>query len=170
MMTNLSFDEFASQLQIVLMPTKRAELNDALKREISSIKPYPDALEAMARLRDAGVKIGICSNLASPYGPVVKDVFPKMHGYAFSYELGVMKPDSRIYLSICEQMGVVPGHYFGSETGRVMMIGDSRRCDRDGPRAAGIVGLHLDRSGNGQINDFVQFAHLIIERNNAQYV
>ncbi|WPX63538.1 HAD family hydrolase [Pseudomonas sp. MH10] len=126
-------------------------MNDALEREVSSIKPYPDAVEAMAQLRDAGVKIGICSNLAAPYGSVVRDIFPKMHGYAFSYELGVMKPDPLIYQAVCEQMGVMPGQYFSGAIGRVFMIGDSRRCDRDGPRAVGVFGLHLDRTGLGQI-------------------
>jgi FMN phosphatase YigB (HAD superfamily) len=167
MTTYLSIEEIASHLGISLTPAKHDELSDALEREVSSIKPYPDAAQAMAQLRDAGVKIGICSNLAAPYGPVVRDIFPEMHGYAFSYELGVMKPDPSIYLSVCEQMGVLPGQYFSGDTGRVMMIGDSRRCDRDGPRATGICGIHLDRTGFGQIRDLVQFVQKVIERNNS---
>lgn len=38
------------------------------------------------------------------------------------------------------------------------MIGDSKRCDRDGPRSVGIMGFHLDRTGRGSLNDLVQFA------------
>lgn len=40
-----------------------------------------------------------------------------------------MNPEPAIYLTICHQMGVAPGHFFSLETGRVVMIGDSRRCD-----------------------------------------
>ncbi|MEX5499158.1 HAD family hydrolase [Pseudomonas syringae] len=163
MTTCLSFDELASRLGIVLSSSTRKELSRALEVELSSIEPYPDAVEAVIRLRNAGVKLGICSNLAAPYGPVVKSLFPQMDGYAFSYQLGVMKPEAAIYRSICNQMGVEPGLFFNSERGRVAMIGDSRRCDRDGPRGVGILGIHLDRLGRGQIQDLAQFAQIAID-------
>lgn len=164
MTTNLSFDELARQLGIVLSPSKRKGLNRALELELSSIEAYPDAIVAISRLKDAGIKVGICSNLSAPYGPVVKSLFPAMDGYAFSFELGVMKPESAIYQSICNQMDVEPGHFFSVETGRVVMIGDSRRCDRDGPRTIGISGHHLDRTGRGQIKDLAQFAQIVIDQ------
>lgn len=41
------------------------------------------------------------------------------------------------------------------------MIGDSKRCDRDGLRSVGIMGFHLDRTGRGSLNDLVQFADLL---------
>ncbi|WP_458130267.1 HAD family hydrolase [Pseudomonas sp. Z2-11] len=163
MTTNLSFVELASRLGIVLSSSKRKELNRALEQELSSIKAYPDAIEAVSRLQNAGIKLGICSNLAAPYGPIVRRLFPEMDGYAFSFELGIMKPEPAIYRSICNQMGVVPGYFFDLKTERVVMIGDSQRCDRDGPRKVGISGLHLDRTGRGQIQDLTQFAQFVIE-------
>ncbi|WP_186511846.1 hypothetical protein [Pseudomonas marginalis] len=45
------------------------------------------------------------------------------------------------------------------------MIGDSIRCDRDGPRAVGIMGHHLDRKGGVRITDLSQFAKLIADAN-----
>lgn len=167
MTTNLSFTELSAELQISLTPSKRKELTQALELELSSIEPYPDAVAAISRLHDAGVKVGICSNLARPYGPVVRKLFPKMDGYAFSYKLGVMKPDPLIYQAICTQMNVEPGHYL-DESGGVVMIGDSPRSDRDGPRKAGIMGFHLDRVGQGRIRNLVQFAQLVIDKNNVQ--
>lgn len=164
MTTRLSITEMASHLGVSLTTSKREELDSALKLELTSIEPYPDAIEAVSRLQNAGIKLGICSNLAAPYGPIVRRLFPKMDGYAYSYELGVMKPESAIYQSICNQMGVEPGRFFSSETGRVVMIGDSRRCDRDGPRAAGIMGFHLDRTKRGQIHDLKQFAQLVTDQ------
>ncbi|EGH16515.1 hypothetical protein Pgy4_26045 [Pseudomonas savastanoi pv. glycinea str. race 4] len=69
MTTNLSFDDLALRLGIELYPLKREELNRDLERELSSIERYPDAVEAVSRLQDAGIKVGICSNLAALYGP-----------------------------------------------------------------------------------------------------
>jgi FMN phosphatase YigB (HAD superfamily) len=165
MTTNLSLIEAASQLGISLSSAKREELSRALELELSSIEPFPDALEAISRLQGAGVKLGICSNLASAYGPVIKQLFPYLDGYAFSFEIGVIKPNPAIYRAICRQMNVTPGHNFGGGQGRVLMIGDSQKCDRDGPRAIGIMGLHLDRGGRGQISDLAQFAQLVIDQN-----
>jgi len=164
MTTNLSLVEAASQLGISLSPAKRAELSRALELELSSVEPFPDALEAISRLQGAGLKLGICSNLASPYGPVLKELFPTMDGYAFSYEVGAIKPDPVIYQAICSQIGVEPGNCFSGERGCVWMIGDSPSCDRDGPRAVGILGHRLDRTGGGQIRDLEHFARLVIER------
>ncbi|KWS28947.1 HAD family hydrolase [Pseudomonas syringae] len=165
MTTNLSLVEMASQLGIYLSPAKRQELTRALELELASIEPFPDALEAVARLQGAGVRLGICSNLASPYGPVIKELFPNFDGYAFSYEVGAIKPDPVIYQSICSQMDVEPGHHFGGERGRVLMIGDSKRCDQDGPRLVGMMGLRLDRNGNGPIKGLLQFAEMVINQN-----
>jgi FMN phosphatase YigB (HAD superfamily) len=163
MTTNHSIYEIASHLGIHLTPAKREELSRMLERELTSIQAFPDAKTAIALLQEAGVKVGICSNLASPYGPIVREIFPQLNGYAFSFELGVMKPEPSIYRSICSQMDVEPGHVFGGERGRVVMIGDSKRCDQNGPRLVGMMGLHLDRKRQGAINDLQQFAELVID-------
>lgn len=165
MTTSLSLVEAASQLGISLTPEKRQELTRALELELSSIQAFPDAKAAVSRLQSAGLKLGICSNLASPYGPVIREFFPNLDGYAFSYEVGTTKPDPIIYQAICSQMNVAPGHHFSGGQGRVLMIGDSQRCDRDGPRTIGIMGFHLDRGGRGQICDLEQFAKLVIDQN-----
>lgn len=165
MTTNLSLVEMASQLGIYLSPAKRQELTRVLELELASIEPFPDALAAVARLQAAGVRVGICSNLACPYGPVIRKLFPNLDGYAFSYEVGAIKPNPIIYQAICSQMHVEPGHYFSSEQGRVLMIGDSKKCDQDGPRLIGMMGLHLDRKGQDAINDLKRFADLVIDHN-----
>lgn len=90
-------------------------------------------------------------------------LFPDLDGYAFSYEEGVSKPHPAIYRSICEKLGVTPGDYFGRNAIQVAMIGDSRKCDRDGPRGVGMMGFHLDRSGEVGFADLVRFAQLVIE-------
>lgn len=97
--------------------------------------------------------VGVCSNLAEAYGAPVKRLFPSLDAYTFSYQLGALKPDPVMYRHACEQMGVPLDDRFGGE--RVGMVGDSLRCDCNGPRALGINGIHLVRSGVGKITNLM---------------
>lgn len=166
MTANLTFDQMADHLSIELSPSKRAELDDALGKELASVEPYPDAFEAIAKLQESGVIIGICSNLAQPFGSVIRKAFPHVQCHAFSYEFGIMKPTPEIYLAVYREMGVEAGHRDAGD-GRVVMIGDSRKCDRDGPGGVGIMGYHLDRSGLGEISDLMQFTNRVIGHDSA---
>jgi len=157
---NLSLPEAAEHLGIKIAAARLSEIEDALEGEISAIEAYPDALEAIALLQAHHVLVGVCSNLAAPYGAAVKRLFPKLDAYAFSYELGVIKPNPTIYQAACQMLGGVPGNIFGSE--RVVMIGDSLRCDCHGPREVGIIGVHLDRSGLGRVSNLIDFANHVI--------
>lgn len=67
-----------------------------------------------------------------------------------------MKPDPAMYQHICTQLEVAPSQLPGSNAPHVLMIGDSRRCDADGPRAAGLEGYHLDRSGAGRFSNLLK--------------
>ncbi|EPN45742.1 haloacid dehalogenase-like family hydrolase [Pseudomonas syringae pv. actinidiae ICMP 18807] len=168
MTANLSFARIADHLGISLSASKRIEMSEALEKELSSIEPYLDAVRAISELQDSDILVGVCSNLVQPYGPVIKELFPSIEHHAFSFELGVTKPDPHIYRFICGQMGVDPGHCFDAEKGQVLMIGDSPKCDRDGPRAVGIMGHHLQRVGHGRITDLNQFVQLVLDRNRAE--
>lgn len=158
-----SLEEAADQLGIRVSPTRLQELEEELGREIASITRFEDGAEAIALLRAEGVRVGICSNLCEPYGDAVLQAFPELDGYAFSYQVGAMKPDALIYESICNALQVTPGHLFGDQHDQIAMVGDSLKCDQDGPRAVGMLGFHLDRSGRGAVRDLVQFAQLVIE-------
>ncbi len=161
LMTNeLSLGEAACVLGIKLTPARLLLLERAMEEEVASIRPYPDALEAIAILHAAGVKVAICSNLAKPYGVAVKQILPDLDGYVFSYQAGVTKPDPIIYQEACSLLGVQPGNEFGGQ-GRVVMIGDSPRCDRDGPRQVGISGFLLRRGQPNGFSSLVGFAHTI---------
>lgn len=162
LMTNeLSIGEAACILGIKLTPARLHLLEQAMKEEVASIRAYPDALEAIAILHAAGVKVAICSNLAKPYGMAIKQILPDLDGYGFSYQAGVMKPDPIIYRETCNLLGVQPGNEFGGQ-GRVVMIGDSPRCDRDGPRQVGISGFLLSRGQPNGFSSLVGFAHTIV--------
>lgn len=148
----------AGLLGIELSIDQLATLQGMLDAELESIRLFDDALPAIERLQQGGIKIGLCSNLAKPYCPVVRRLIPGLDGYALSAEEGAVKPDPQIYTAICSQLGVVPGRVFGVDAEHVLMIGDSKSCDVDGPRASGILGHHLNRSGGDgfrNLHDFV---------------
>ncbi|MGY2095710.1 HAD family hydrolase [Pseudomonas simiae] len=162
-MTNrLSLAGAAAVFGIKLSSGELCRLEALLKQEIDSIRPFPDAIEAVHVLLAAGLPVAACSNLAEPYGAVVKQFFPRLDGYGFSFQLGVMKPAPAMYLQTCNLLGVEPGNDFNGQ-GRVMMIGDSIRCDRDGPRQIGIGGVLLRRGQLEGFSSLSAFARAVLE-------
>lgn len=129
--------------------------------ELASLTLYEDALESITMLQQAGIKIGLCSNLAAPYGTAVRRLLPGLDSYGFSFEVGAVKPDPIIYQSVCRTLGIEPGNQLGGD--RVVMAGDSIRCDRDGARAAGIAGFYLNREGMGDFRSLVKLAEQVLE-------
>ncbi|ELQ02007.1 HAD family hydrolase [Pseudomonas syringae] len=150
----------AELLDIKITPERLAQIQDSLDREVHSIEAFPEALEAIQALQAQRIRVGVCSNLAAPYGSALKHLFPTLDAYALSYEIGALKPDPVMYRSACKLLGLSVGDRFGEE--RVAMVGDSLRCDCHGARAVGINGLHLDRSGAGKITNLMDFASLIL--------
>ena len=156
-------EETASAFGIKLEPTQLIELQSTLDRELESIKCFDDALPAIERLQEHGIKVGVCSNLAGPYCSKVRSLLPGMNAYALSAETGVLKPDREMYRSVCAMLDTFPGQVMGSGTAQVLMIGDSKRCDELGPRPFGIVGHHLDRKGAGRFQSLIEFTSAITE-------
>lgn len=163
MTSNLNLDAAAETFGIYVSPEQMKSLQHDLEDELDSIRVYPDAIDALRVLKTEGVATGICSNLAAPYGPVLRQHLSDVDGFALSYDVGVMKPHPDIYREICHQLGVFPGLNMPHSDERVAMIGDSVQCDRDGPKAVGISGFHLDRKGKGPISCLMQFAELALK-------
>ncbi len=161
MTRELDWREAADALGIRAGYVKLHGLSRMLQEELESMTLYEDAVKAIALLQGAGVKVGLCSNLASGYGPTVRQLLPGLDAYGFSYEIGAMKPNPIIYQSVCRDLGVQPGQQLWRD--RVVMVGDSIRCDRDGARAAGIAGFHLSRAGRGDFFDLIEFADAVLE-------
>ncbi|EOD9097793.1 HAD family hydrolase [Pseudomonas aeruginosa] len=147
----LSLSEAALALGINISPSKLEALHQRLEEELASIRPYPDAVEAVELLQAAGLRLAVCSNLAMPYGSVVESIFPHFGAYGFSYRIGAMKPQPAIYQHTCDLLNVRPEKELSGK-GRIVMIGDSERCDRDGPGQVGIKGYLLRRNGDRASN------------------
>lgn len=86
-------------------------------------RPYPDAAEVLAALRERGTAIGVVSNIGWDLRPVFRE-----HGldryvdtYVLSYEHGTQKPDARLFAAACDALGADPR--------RTLMVGDDRRAD-----------------------------------------
>lgn len=75
-------------------------------------------------------------------------LLPDLDAYLFSYELGAAKPDPEIYVATCTALGCRPRE--------VLFIGDSRRCDFEGPRAFGMQAEWLDRKNGLTLLDTLQ--------------
>lgn len=161
MTRELDWKEAADALGIRAKYEQLRTLERLLREELASMTLYPDAQPAIELLQGANIKIALCSNLASGYGPAVRALLPGLDAYAFSYEVGVTKPNPLIYPSVCRDLNVQPGQQLAGA--RVVMIGDSIRCDRDGARAAGIAGFHLSRGGIGDFSNLIEFAKAVLE-------
>ena len=59
-----------------------------LYAELASVRPYDDALRALESLKRAGLKVALCSNLATPYAIPAKLLLPEFDAYAWSFEVG----------------------------------------------------------------------------------
>lgn len=85
--------------------------------------PYPDTVTAMRRLHEAGVRIGVISNIAFDIRPAFDrlGVAGLIDEVLMSYVEGVIKPDPKLFLRACERLEVDPE--------QALMIGDSEEAD-----------------------------------------
>lgn len=127
---------------------------EALRTELEGIQAHPDGLLSVDAFQSAGYRVGVCSNLALPYAQAIERLYPSLDAYTYSFEVGAVKPDFRIYVNVCEQLELDPEH--------VLMIGDSLRCDRDGPNSFGMRGYFLDRQGAGDYSSLTDFACAVL--------
>ncbi|WP_122252416.1 HAD family hydrolase [Pseudomonas savastanoi] len=166
MTQDLDLTEAALSLEIRIGYLGLQRLERLLEEELNSMTLFPDALEAIDMLRQAGIRIAVCSNLASVYGPPVQQLLPGLDAFGFSYQIGATKPSPIIYMETCKLLGVAPGELLTTGE-RVLMIGDSRRFDRDGARANGISGFWINRRDGGDFSNLVDFAEMVMANVNA---
>ncbi|WP_433493703.1 HAD family hydrolase [Micromonospora sp. CA-248089] len=80
-------------------------------RHAEAIEPYADTVATLSALRDSGVRIGVVSNV----GRDIRKCFAR-HGldgyvdaFVLSYEVGLVKPDPRIWGVALEALHAAPG-------------------------------------------------------------
>jgi HAD superfamily hydrolase (TIGR01549 family) len=110
--------------------------------EIVSAVLYEETIKILSQLKDRQLRLGLISNLASPYKrPFFElglDVY--FDEVIFSCEVGLKKPDQKIYQLMVERVGINPT--------QMLMIGDSAQADVVGPKYAGLNAVLLDRTNS----------------------
>ncbi|UJW35219.1 HAD-IA family hydrolase [Saccharothrix sp. AJ9571] len=96
--------------------------------------PDADALfQAVDLLRDRGIRTALLSNAPGAAGPTRRRLDPFFDALVFSGEVGVAKPDERVFLLTADRLGL--------GAGQCVFVDDSAGNVR-GAVAAGMVGVH----------------------------
>jgi len=106
---------------------------------ISSARTFPETYEVLEALQKRDLQVGLISNLASPYKKSFFDLGLEkyFHSVIFSCEVGLYKPNPKIYERAIQDLGLEPAQTF--------MVGDKLHCDVDGPASIGMKGMLIDR-------------------------
>jgi putative hydrolase of the HAD superfamily len=114
-------------------------LTDALLDSLR-FTPYPDAAPTLVALRAAGARLAAVSNWDCSLRSVLADVglSAALDAAVVSAEVGVRKPDARIFTAGLSQLRCRPEES--------LFVGDSPDVDVAGARAAGLRAVLLDRS------------------------
>jgi len=107
-------------------------LNDEL-RDVRTWVPYDDAGPVIATLRAAGLPVGVVSNIGWDLRPYFPAYGIAVDAFALSCELGVEKPDPRLFAHACAQLDTDPRD--------TLMVGDT--VASDGAAAALGMRVHL---------------------------
>ncbi|MDA3628314.1 HAD family hydrolase [Saccharopolyspora oryzae] len=103
---------------------------------------FDDARPCLDWLRDSGLRLAVITNAPSAYqrkkiaAVGLADVFDVL---VISGEVGVAKPDPRIFRTACDALGLSPGE--------VAHVGDRLDTDARGAASAGLHGIWLNRDG-----------------------
>ncbi|CAI5971617.1 unnamed protein product [Closterium sp. NIES-65] len=103
----------------------------------------PNAREAFAAIRRAGIKIALVSNFDTRLRDLLRalDCYDWFDAVAVSAEVEAEKPSSEIFHAACDMLGVLPHE--------AVHVGDSRNKDVAGARRAGwdVAGARTARCG-----------------------
>lgn len=108
-------------------------------------RAYDDVAPAFARLRGRGVALGIISNWDSRLSTLLSGLGlgEQLQAVVSSAEVGLHKPDPRIFELACTRVGVEPCE--------AAHVGDHHYADVIGATAAGMTPVLIDRHGSPQV-------------------
>ena len=121
------------------------EIADAYTKERDAlIYPLPGAIEALHHFRDRGVRLALVTNgtSADQRRKIVRFALaPLFDCIVIEGELGVGKPDERIYRYALARLGSAPEEAW--------MIGDNLEWEVAAPQRLGMIGVWVDVTGEG---------------------
>lgn len=150
-----------------IRPEARERVTDAFSGAADDIVPEltPNVAVTLASLDDLGLAIGIICDVGMTPSPALRS-YLEHHGvlrhfdhFSFSDEVGVYKPDRRIFDHALEGLG-------GVAPDQAAHVGDLRRTDVAGARDRGMVsvryrGSHDDQGDVGDLGELVEAHHVI---------
>jgi putative hydrolase of the HAD superfamily len=125
----------------------------------SGIRPFPDAIETVRWLRDAGCRLALLTNGAAAPQRSKVDRFglgELFDAVLIEGELGFGKPDPRVYVRALADLEVAPSDAW--------MVGDNHEWDVAAPQKQGIFGIWVDRWGTGPRPDWEVAPGRVIRR------
>jgi putative hydrolase of the HAD superfamily len=103
----------------------------------ADVRLRPDAVPVLAALRGRGLLTGLVSD-CGPELPLFLDalpVAPLLSARVYSVEVGACKPDPRLFLTACAQLGVAPAE--------CLYVGDGGGRELTGAQAVGMTPVRL---------------------------
>jgi putative hydrolase of the HAD superfamily len=110
----------------------------------SAQRLFPDVPDLLEAAQGRGLPVALLTNSAHAPTRVKLEALglhDRFDVVVTTDTLGFGKPDARVYLEACRQVGAEPGE--------VVCLGDSLEWDVLGARAAGLRAIWLDRAGAG---------------------
>ena len=110
----------------------------------NTLKPFPGAMDALKRLKKAGIHMGLLTNGSSESQRAKIDKFGLAEFFdniQIEGEFGVGKPDERAFLNALDVLGVTPADAW--------MVGDNLEWDVHGAQQVGIYAVWVDAHGGG---------------------
>jgi putative hydrolase of the HAD superfamily len=116
--------------------------------------PYADAHDVVEEVERRGVRVGLISNVGFDIRPILRaHGFPQLaRSPTLSYELGVIKPDPRIFQAALASLG--------SDASETLMVGDHPEADRGG-EALGIRTLILPMTPAGGVHGLAEVVRTV---------
>jgi putative hydrolase of the HAD superfamily len=121
-------------------------------------RPCPDALALLDRLEAAGLPLGAVTNAGTDLQRDKLAAVGMLHRLPVLVtvdDLGRGKPDPEVFALACRRLGLAPGE--------CAYVGDELDVDARGARAAGLLGVWLDRHGTGLTPDDVPVARTLAD-------
>ena len=112
-------------------------LEASLEAELSSTRLRFGVEVLWEALRNVGLRVGVCSNLATPYEHALIGCLPRVpDAMVLSFRVGLRKPQPEMFQRVCVELNLQPS--------RVLFVGDNLEADVLGPQRAGLFAMHID--------------------------
>jgi putative hydrolase of the HAD superfamily len=106
-----------------------------------ALLPRPDAIPTLERLRERGLRLGLITVCSTEVAELWESSAfrGRFDATVFSCEVGIAKPDPRIYKLCCERLGVLPEE--------CLFVGDGGNDELPGAERVGMTAVQLRAPG-----------------------